>query len=161
MNLKYQNSLNIGYNANPIFSLMNNHSQSSYNIRGFIMDAKSHVCSSFFYGIDFWHLSCLSLIETSFVFPILNRHSFFFIFDLPSSGGKFHVFFSHSLSHIFLICPKSRSSFFELFLKHCTFVLNIPFHFCLLLLAPSVGCDPGQGFFLKEYFIRFEMDCKG
>ena len=33
INLKYQNSLNIGHNANPTFSLMNNQSQSSDNIR--------------------------------------------------------------------------------------------------------------------------------
>ena len=49
INLKYQNSLNIGHNANPMFSLMNNQSQSSDNIRVFIMDAKSHVCSSIFF----------------------------------------------------------------------------------------------------------------
>jgi hypothetical protein len=54
INLKYHNSLNIGHNANPTFSLMNNQSQSSDNIRSFILDAKSRVCSSFFfYGIDF------------------------------------------------------------------------------------------------------------
>ena len=49
INLKYQNSLNIGHNANPTFYLMDNQSQSSDNIRGFIMDAKSHVCSSIFF----------------------------------------------------------------------------------------------------------------
>jgi hypothetical protein len=58
------------------------------------MDAKSHVCSLvfFFYGIDFWHLLCLSLIETFFVFPRLNMHSPSLIFDLPLSVGKFFLY---------------------------------------------------------------------
>jgi len=42
INLKYQNSLNIGYMQIQLFSLMNNQSQSSDNFKGFIMDAKGH-----------------------------------------------------------------------------------------------------------------------
>jgi hypothetical protein len=38
VNLKDQNSLNIGHNANPTFSLMNNQSNIFEDTRGFILD---------------------------------------------------------------------------------------------------------------------------
>jgi hypothetical protein len=95
INLKYQNSLYICQNANPTFSLMNNQSQSSVNIRSFIMDAKSHVCS-----LDFFFFTFDICCETFFVFLKLNRHSPSFIFDLPLSVGNFLLSFFFNGFHI-------------------------------------------------------------
>ena len=97
INLKYQNSLNIGHNANPTFSLMNNQSQSSDNIRSFIVDAKSHVYSSTFflwlsYSLFHSFLTCLQS-RSSFFQLSLKRWNFvlsllFTIGSLLSSSKK-------------------------------------------------------------------------
>ena len=115
INLKYQNSLNICQNANPTFSLMNNQSQSSDNIRSFIMDAKSHVCSSLFF-----------------------------------------LWLSYSLSHSFLTCPQSRSSFFQLSLKRWNFVLSLLFTIGSLLSSSKKisYLPPVWGVILVRVFLK-------
>ena len=86
INLKYQNSLNIGHNANPTFSLMDNQSQSSDNIRGFIMNAKSHVCSSvFFLDMAFTqHFSQFSNMPSIQVFFLLALSQTLDFYSKPS-----------------------------------------------------------------------------
>jgi hypothetical protein len=68
----------------------------------------------FFSGIDFWHMLCLFLIETSFALPRLDKRSPSLIFDLPLIVGNFHSFsfFLYSLPQSFLTCPQSMVSFF-------------------------------------------------
>ena len=55
VNLKDQNSLNIGHKANPTFPLMNNQSNLFEDTRGFILDTPKDMKLDFF-GVDFWHL---------------------------------------------------------------------------------------------------------
>ena len=153
INLKFQNSLNICHNANPtLFFLMNNQSQSSDNIRSFIMDAKSHVYSPdffIFFLVSTFDICC----ETSFVFPKLSRHSPSFIFDLPLSVGNFLlVFFSfmaftQPFSQFFFTCPQSKSFFLLALSQMLDFCSKPSLSLLSSLICPSVGCDPRQGFF--------------
>jgi hypothetical protein len=49
VNLKDQNSLNIGHNANPTFPLMNNQSNLFEDTRGFIIDTPKDMKLDFFF----------------------------------------------------------------------------------------------------------------
>jgi hypothetical protein len=62
--LKDQNSFNIGHNANPTFSLMNNQSNLFEDRRDFIIDTTKDIMLDF--HVNFWHLLCLSSIENLF-----------------------------------------------------------------------------------------------
>jgi len=54
VNLKYQNSLNIGHNANPTFSLMNNQSNFFFeDTSGFILDTPKDIKLDFFLLLAF------------------------------------------------------------------------------------------------------------
>jgi hypothetical protein len=49
VNLKDQNSLNIGHNANPTFNLMNNQFNLFEDTRGFILDTPKDMKLDFFW----------------------------------------------------------------------------------------------------------------
>ena len=90
VNLKDQNSLNIGHNANPTFNLMHNQFNLFEDTRGFILDTPTDMKLDFFFCVDFWHLFCLSSIETSFAPLRIDRHSpsfplFLLLHNLPRS----------------------------------------------------------------------------
>jgi len=96
---------------------------------------------------------CLFLIETSFALSRLDRRSPSLIFDLSLSVGNFHSFFLAFLKdflHAFSLWFLSSSPL----LIVGPFFLAFPFYPLILLVsskyllfAPSVGCDPSQGFF--------------
>jgi hypothetical protein len=56
--------------------------------KGFILDTPKDMKLDFF-GVDFWHLLCLSSIETFFAPLRIDRHSplfpLFFLHNLPQS----------------------------------------------------------------------------
>ena len=147
VNLKIQNSLNIGHNANPTFSLMNNQSKFFFeDARGFILDTPKDMKLDFF-GVDFWHLLCLSSIETSFTHLRIDRHSPSIpLFILYIAFLK--VFLDGPQSMAFLVIVISQSLDFCSKLFFYPLILSVFSKYSSF--APSVGCDPGQGFFLKE-----------
>jgi len=109
VNLKDQNSLNIGHNANPAFSLMNNQSNLFEDTIGFILDTPKDMKLDFF-GVDFWHLLCLSSIETYFAPLRIDRHCpsfppFFFLLlhSLPQSFFGWPSIYDFSSSSPFSI----------------------------------------------------------
>ena len=53
---------------------MNNESKKFEDTKGFILDTPKDMKLDFF-GVDFWHLLCLSSIETSFAPLRIDRHS--------------------------------------------------------------------------------------
>ena len=98
INLKYQNSLNIGYIQIQLFLWWITNLNLFEDIRGFILDIPKDMKLKFFFY--FWHLLCLSLIETFFAPLRIDRrilpfHSLFFFFS----------FFLHSLPQRFLGWP--------------------------------------------------------
>ena len=129
-----------------------------------------------FFSVDFWHLLCLSSIETSFSTLGIDRHSPSFIFDLPLSEGNFIIFFFQSFFcfltaflKVFLDGPQSMA-FILLALSQSFDFCSKPFFYPLvqsvsskyLSFSPNVGCDPSQGFFLKENTLPgSKWDCKG
>jgi hypothetical protein len=107
-------------------------------------------------------LLCLSSIETSFAHLRIDRLSpsiplfFFFCFYIAFlkvflDGPQSMAFLLLALSQSLDFC--SKSFFYPLVQsvssKHLSF-------------APSVGCDPSQGFFFKENILPgSKWDCKG
>ena len=143
-------------------SLMNNESKKNFeDTKGFILDTPKDMKLDFF-GVDFWHLLCLSSIETSFAPLRIDRHS-------PS----FPLFLLlHNLPQSFLGWPSIYGFSCSPFLNHWAFILSLSFIIDSIsvfilpnnisLIAPSVGCDPSQVFFLKENILPgSKLDCKG
>jgi hypothetical protein len=95
--------------------------------KGFILDTPKDMKLDFF-GVDFWHLLCLSSIETSFAPLRIDRHSPSFIFDLPLSEGNFIIFFFNFFFFCFL------TAFLKVF-------LDDPQSMAFILLALSQSFD--------------------
>jgi hypothetical protein len=138
---------------------MNNQSNLFEDIRSFILDKPKDMKLDFFF--NFWHLLCLSSIETSFAHLRIDRHS-------PSIPLFFFCFYIAFLK-VFLDGPQSMA-FLLLALSQSLDFCSKPFFYPLvqsvsskyLSFAPSVGCDPSQGFFLKENTLPgSKWDCKG
>jgi len=123
--------------------------------RGFILDIPKDMKLDFFFCVDFWHLPCLSLIETSFAPLRIDRHS-------PSIPLFFFFCFYLAFLKVFLADPQSLA-FFLLALSQSLDFCSKPFYYLLILsvcskylsFTPSVGCDPDRGF-LKKYSIRLK-----
>jgi hypothetical protein len=109
----------------------------------------------------FWHLLCLSSIETSFAPLRIDRHS-------PSIPLLFFFCFYIAFLKVFLDGPQSMA-FVLLALSQSLDFCSKPFFYPLMLLvslkylsfAPSVGCDSSQGFFEKKYSIRLKWGAQG
>jgi hypothetical protein len=138
---------------------MNNQSNLFEDIRGFILDTPKDMKLDFFF--NFWQLLCLSSIETSFAHLRIDRHS-------PSIPFFFFCFYIAFLK-VFLDGPQSMA-FLLLALSQSLDFCPKPFFYPLvqsvsskyLSFAPSVGCNPSQGFFLKENILPgLKWDCKG
>ena len=123
---------------------------------------------------------CTSLFE---VHPSLARHKKLQYVNLtdcvsirifPSNleMESLKVFFLHNLPQSFLGWPSIYGFSCSLFLNHWAFILSLSFIIDSIsvfilpnnisLIAPSVGCDLSQGFFLKENILPgSKWDCKG
>jgi len=101
-----------------------------------------------FFSVDFWHLLCLSSIETSFAPLRIDRHApsipLFFCFYV----AFLNVFLDGPQSMAFLLLALSQS--LDFCSKPFFYPLIISVSLKYLSFAPSMGCDPSQGFFLKE-----------
>ena len=132
VNLKYQTSINIGYNANPTFSLMNNQSKKKRNQRLYPGHTKRYEASIFL--VLTFGIYCLFSIENCLASLRIDRHflsiSFFaqpsskFFLDGPQSMDFLLLALSQTLDfcskpsplsinyinvfQISLICPQCR-----------------------------------------------------
>jgi len=81
---------------------MNNQSDLFEDIRGFILDTPKDIKLDFF-GVDFWHLMCLSSIKTFFALLRIDGHSPF----IPIFFAFF--FFYIAFLKVFLDGPQSMA----------------------------------------------------
>ena len=134
------------------------------------MIPKDNVCNSvfFFPGIDFWHMLCLFLIETSFALPRLDRRSPSLIFDLPLIVGNFYSFFYIAFLKVFSHAPSlwflSFSPLLIVGLFFLAFLLSIDSIsvFKISLICPQCWVWSYSGFLLKRNVISSSNgDCKG
>ena len=138
---------------------MNNQSNLFEDIRGFILDTPKDLKLDFFFY--FWHLLCLSSIETSFAHLRIDRHS-------PSIPLFFFFCFYIAFLKVFLDGPQSMA-FLLLALSQSFDFCSKPFFYPLvqsvsskyLSFASSVGCDPSQGFFKRNILSGSNRDPKG
>jgi hypothetical protein len=157
LNLKDQNYLNIGHNTNPTFPLMNNQSNLFEDTRGFILDTPKDMKLDFFFVLTFG--ICCVFFQLKLLLPFLE------LIGIPI---PFHFFF-HSFLQSFLTCPPVYGFFLLLALSQSLDFCSKPFFYTLilsvsskyLLFAPSVGCDPSQGFFWKEIFYQAQIGLQG
>jgi len=114
VNLKDQNSINIGHNVNPTFFMMNNQSKFFLKTLKAFLDTLKDMKLDFF-SVDFWHLLCLSSIETSFAPLRIDRHSpsipLFFCFyvtflNVLLDGPQSMAFLLLALSQSLNFCSK-------------------------------------------------------
>jgi hypothetical protein len=135
VNIKDQNSLNIGHNANPTFSLMNNQSNLFEDTRGFILDTPKDMRLDFFvftFGICYVFFQLKLLLPFLELIGILIPFHFFFLAFFKVYGFFLLLALSQSLD----FC--SKPLFYPLILSMSS---------KYLLFAPSVGCHPSQDFF--------------
>jgi hypothetical protein len=103
---------------------MNKQSNLFEDTRGFIIDTPKDI-KLIFFGVDFWHLLCLSSIETSFVPLRIDRHSH----SIP-------FFFYIAFLKVFMDDPQSMAFPF-LALSQSLDYCSKPFFYPLILLVSS------------------------
>jgi len=99
VNLKYQNSLNIGHNANPTFSLMNNQSNFFFeDTSGFILDTPKDMKLDFFFAFGI----CCVFLQLKPLLPLLELIGILLPF-------YFFCYFHIAFLKVFLDGPQSMT----------------------------------------------------